>query len=141
MALIPYEPFRALDPLWSEMEKFIRRGKEEWSDWMYRVDVEETATEVIATMEIAGIERKEDIYIQVNDNVLTVQGEVRKTVDNEKRVTRHTERYYGQFSRTVTLPARVKTDGAHASYRNGILELRFKKDEHPAARRIEVDFH
>lgn len=35
----------------------------------------------------------------------------------------------------------VKTDGAHASYRNGILELSFLKDQHPAARRIDVDFN
>lgn len=141
MALIPYEPFRALDPLWSEMERFIRRGKEEWSDWMYRVDVEETQTEVLVTMEIPGIEKKEDVYIQVNDRMLTVHGEIRRAANDEKRVARHTERYYGQFSRSVNLPARVKTEGAHASYRNGVLELQFQKDEHPAARRIEVDFH
>jgi hypothetical protein len=27
MALIPYEPFRLFDPLWNEMDRYMRRGK------------------------------------------------------------------------------------------------------------------
>lgn len=141
MSLVPYEPFRMLDPVWNEMERWLRRGKEEWLDWMYRVDVEETTDQVIVTAEIPGVERKEDLHIHVNENILTIQGEIRRITPKEERIARHSERYYGNFSRTVTLPTKVKTDGAHANYRNGLLELRLLKDQHPAARRIEVDFH
>ena len=141
MALIPYEPFRMLDPLWNEMERFWRRGKEDWAEWMYRVDVEETPDKVYVTAEIPGVENKEDLRIQLNENVLTIQGEIRRRNDKEERHTHRSERYFGQFARTITLPALVKTDGAHASYHNGILELSFLKDRHPAARDIEVNFH
>lgn len=141
MALIPYEPFRMLDPFWNEMDRFVRRGKEELSDWLYRVDVEETPSKVIVTAEIPGIEKSEDLYISLDESRLTIQGEIRRGTQENERVARHSERYYGKFSRTIALPAMVKTDGAHASYRNGLLELSFLKDNHPAARRIEVDFH
>ena len=140
MALIPYEPLRLFDPFWNEMDRFMRRGKEDVSDWIYRVDVEETSSKVVVTAEIPGIESKEDLNIQVNESILTIQGEVKHIQHDEERSRRHSERYFGTFTRKITLPALVKTDGAHASYRNGILELTFLKDQHPAARRIEVDF-
>ncbi|NLM20691.1 MAG: Hsp20/alpha crystallin family protein [Peptococcaceae bacterium] len=141
MALIPYEPFRLFDPLWNEMDRFMRRGKEDVSEWLYRVDVDETPDKVIITAEIPGIENKEDLNIQINENILTIQGEIKRLKHSEERTSRYSERYFGTFRRKITLPTAVKADGAHASYRNGVLELTFLKDQHPAARTIEVDFH
>ena len=119
----------------------MRRRKEDVSEWLYRVDVEETPSKVIVTAEIPGIESKDDLNIQVNENVLTIRGEVKCLKHDEERTSSYSERYFGSFTRKIMLPAKVKTDGAHASYRNGILELTFEKDQHPAARRIEVEFH
>lgn len=142
MALIPYDPFRFFEPVWGEMDRYLRNNKEDWSDWMYRVDVEETKERIIVTAEIPGIERKEDLNIRLNEDILTIQGEIKKNaIQEEGRVARRSERYYGHFTRSITLPAKVKTDGARAGYKNGLLELSFLKDNHPAARTIEVDFH
>lgn len=142
MALVPYDPFR-MEPFWDEMDRFFRRGrgKEELSQFLYRVDVEETADKVFITAEIPGIEKREDLHIEIDENLLTIHGEVKRFTTNEERFAHHSERYYGKFSRVINLPAVVKSDGAHASYKNGILELSFLKDRHPAARTIEVDFH
>jgi HSP20 family protein len=140
MALIPYEPFRLFDPIWNDMDRFVRRGKEDVSEWLYRVDVEETSAKVIVSAEIPGITNKDDLNIQVDKNILTIHGEVKQSQHNEERTSQHSERYFGSFTRKITLPAMVKTDGAQANYRNGVLELTFLKDQHPAARRIEVDF-
>ncbi|MCO1601773.1 Hsp20/alpha crystallin family protein [Desulfosporosinus nitroreducens] len=143
MSLIPNEPYRMLDPFWNEMDRVLRRGKESFTDGLYRIDVEETQKKVIVTAEIPGIEKPEDLRITLNENQLMIQGEIRKIIheEDDESVSRHSERYFGKFSRVLTLPALVKTDGAHASYRNGLLKLSFLKDAHPAARRIEVDFH
>lgn len=141
MALVPYDPFRMLNPIFNEMDRFLRGGKENWSDLMYRVDVEETPTEVIILAEMPGIEKKEDLSIQVNENMLTIKGEIKRGLPEEGKVARLNERYYGQFSRTLSLPATVKMDGAQANYRNGILELRFRKDDRPSKHSIDVNFH
>jgi len=37
------------------------------------------------------------------------------------------ERVYGQMGRTVMLPAEVVDEGATASFKNGVLEVRLKK--------------
>lgn len=143
MALIPYEPFRMFEPIWQEMDRQFRpgRGNEDLSKLLYRVDVDETPQKVIVTAEIPGIENKEDLHIELNENLLMIQGETKRSRTETDQFSHHSERYFGRFSRSVTLPAVVKTDGAHASYRNGILELSFLKDHNPAARTIEVDFH
>lgn len=143
MALIPYEPFRMFEPIWQEMNRQFRpgRGNEDLSKLLYRVDVDETPQKVIVTAEIPGIENKEDLHIELNENLLMIQGETKRSRTETDQFSHHSERYFGRFSRSVTLPAVVKTDGAHASYRNGILELSFLKDHNPAARTIEVDFH
>ncbi|OLN27376.1 Hsp20/alpha crystallin family protein [Desulfosporosinus metallidurans] len=143
MSLIPNEPYRMLDPFWNEMDRFMRRCKEELTDGSYRVDIEETQSKVLVTAEIPGIEKPEDLRITLDQNRLMIQGEIRKIMhdDEDESVARHSERYYGKFSRLLTLPAMVKTDGSHASYQNGLLKLSFLKDAHPAARYIEVDFH
>lgn len=142
-SLIPNEPYRMLEPFWNEMDRFIRRGKENFTEGLYRIDVEETQNKVIVTAEIPGIEKPEDLKITLEDNRLMIQGETRKTIhqEDEESISRHSERYFGKFSRLLTLPAMVKTDGAQASYKNGLLRLSFLKDSHPAARHIQVDFH
>ncbi|MGI6120244.1 MAG: Hsp20/alpha crystallin family protein [Desulfosporosinus sp.] len=142
MALIPYEPFRLFEPFWNEMDRmFMRRGKDDVSEWLYRVDVEETPSKVIVTAEIPGIENKNDLNIQVDDNMLTIHGEVKRVQHDEERTSRHSERYYGTFIRKITLPTTVNPEGAHASYRNGVLELTFQKDQHPTGRKIDVEFN
>lgn len=143
MSLIPHEPYRMLDPFWNEMDRFLRRGKDSYADGLYRIDVEETQKKVLVTAEIPGIEKPDDLRITLDENRLMIEGEIRKITQDEDddSISRHSERYFGRFSRLITLPALVKTDGAHAGYRNGLLKLSFLKDEHPAARHIEVDFH
>lgn len=143
MSMIPYDPMRMLNRYWEEMDRsFLRgRGQEELAQFLYRIDVEETKDQVIVTAEIPGLEQKEDLHIEVDENILTISGEIKRTSAMEGRSSHRSERYYGRFSRTLTLPAMVKADGAHASYKNGILELSFLKDRRPAARTIEVDFH
>lgn len=142
MPLIPSEPYRMFEPFWNEMDRLMRPEKQNGSDRWYRVDIEETRNKVLVTAEIPGIEKAEDLRITLDENRLMIQGEIRKAAyEEEEWVSHHSERYYGKFSRSLTLPAAVKTDGAQASYRNGLLKLSFLKDAHPAARRIEVDFH
>lgn len=143
MSLIPYDPFRIFEPFWNEMDRHLHqgRGNEDLSKWLYRVDVDETPEKIIVTAEIPGIENKEDLQIEINENRLTIHGETKQSSTDKDRFSHRSERYFGKFTRTVTLPDAVKADGSHAAYKNGVLELTFLKDRHPAARTIDIDFH
>ncbi|SFR08106.1 Hsp20/alpha crystallin family protein [Desulfoscipio geothermicus] len=144
MALVPYDPFRSMDIIRREMDRFLspfydfRRDV----DIGPRVDVYETDNEVIALCEIPGIEKKEDIHLDIHDNVLSISGIINRTneIKEENRFHR-SERFYGRIQRSIALPARVRSEGVKASYRNGVLEVRMPKETHGQHRTINVDFH
>ncbi|MCL6517688.1 Hsp20/alpha crystallin family protein [Alicyclobacillus sp.] len=145
MPLIPYDPLNLFRrdgnlPSWPGISQLLE------NDWfrfgtMPRVDVRETPTQVIVTAEIPGLERKEDVNIVIHDRHLHLSGEIHRTHEEKGENLHRAERYYGQFSRTVPLPAAVEEEGAKATYRNGILEITLPKSRTQVGRRIDVDFH
>lgn len=145
MALIPYNPFNSMDIMRHEMERFfepIYGDMRHNLDIGPRVDVYENENEVVALCEIPGVEKKEDIHIDIDNNILSISGVINRNneVKDENRYYR-TERFYGRFQRSVSLPARVRPEETKASYRNGVLEVHMAKDTHGHNRSIDVEFH
>ncbi len=140
MPLIPYEPFREMDNFRREMDRFFGPWGREFSG--PRIDVFETEKEVIAQCEIPGLESKDDITIDIRENLLDLRGTIKRSREIKDEQMHRRERFSGTFHRTVSLPTPVVADGAKAVYRNGILEVTMPKAEpHRQQRRIEVDFH
>ena len=73
------------------------------------MDVHEDAKNntVLATFELPGL-KKEDVNIDVNNNVLTVSGESRLSSDRDENGYAVRERRYGRFSLSIPLPQGVK---------------------------------
>ena len=92
------------------------------------VDVHETANEVVVSAEIPGV-NPADLDITVDEMQVTISGETKRGTDRSEDGYRMIERRYGRFSRTIPLPAEVKTDEATAEYNRGILEIRMNKAE------------
>jgi HSP20 family protein len=99
-----------------------------WSGFEPRVDVVETDQEVKVTAELPGLDAK-DVDLTVSRNVLTLKGE--KTQEHEEKGEGYyrSERSYGAFERSVSLPSTVKTDQADASFDKGVLTVTFPKRE------------
>ncbi|MCL6547777.1 MAG: Hsp20/alpha crystallin family protein [Alicyclobacillus sp.] len=145
MPLVPYDPFHLLRRDAHPSTWFPRLFDDDWMmplrPTMPRVDVRETQTEVIVTAEIPGLESKDDVNIAIHDNHLHLDGKINRSMERKDENVYHSERYYGQFSRTITLPAAVDESRAKASYRNGILEITLPKADRQVGRRIDVEFH
>ena len=133
MALIPYEPFRHLDQM--------RRDLDRWFFGNIDIDVYETDREVVAVCNVPGLEKKEDVVIEVNDNVLSISGTVNKIHEIKENRMYRQERFAGRFQRSVGLPAHVSAEGVKASYKNGVLEIRMPKTQGTHRKRIDVEFH
>ncbi|HOB34756.1 MAG: Hsp20/alpha crystallin family protein [Firmicutes bacterium] len=138
MRLIPHE-WRHLDNWRREMERFVEPLFQSFNT--PRVDLFETDSELVAVCEIPGIEKKEDIHVDVSDNVLIISGSVRRWGEVKDDAFHRRERYAGHFTRSVGLPMPVKGDEIKATYRNGLLEVRMPKAEQTATRRIDIEFH
>nr|WP_238480705.1 Hsp20/alpha crystallin family protein [Desulforadius tongensis] len=105
-----------------------------------RIDVYETENEVVVSCEIPGIERKEDLNVYIDDNVLTISGNVSKVHEVKEEELHRRERYQGRFQRSITLPAPV-TEDARARYKNGVLEIRMTKAEPEQRKGIDIEFY
>ncbi len=147
MPLVPYEPLRHLDNMRRDLERFFTSGFPSAHAFglgqgfdFPRIDVHETGNEIVAACDIPGLEKKEDVDIDIENNILTISGTVSKDKEiNEDRMHRQ-ERFVGRFQRSVTLPARVESEGIRAAYRNGVLEIRMPKLTADIKKKIDVEF-
>ncbi len=142
MALIPYEPFRYLENIRRDLDRFFSSDKTIFSERLGTptIDVYETENEVVARYDIPGLEKKDDVNIDIDQNILSVSGTINRTNEvNEENMHRQ-ERFVGRFQRSITLPAHVSSEGVQATYKNGVLEIRMPK-VNVDKKRIDVDFH
>ena len=101
------------------------------------LDVVENEDNFIVKASIPGI-NVDDINITLEDNVLTISGEVKSDETQESERYHIRERRYGSFSRSLNFRTLVNGDNVEASYENGILTLTVPKAEEVKPRRIEV---
>jgi HSP20 family protein len=90
------------------------------------MDVTETDKEIVVEAELPGIDEK-DVSLALQDGVLTIRGEKKHEVDEEKENYRMMERRYGSFQRSVQLPDTVDEDKVEATFNNGVLKVSLPK--------------
>lgn len=103
------------------------------------MDVRETEKEVVVHAELPGV-NKEDITIELKDNILTLSGKksFEKKEENEK--FHRIERSYGSFSRSLAIPEGVTEKDIRAKYDNGVLEIAFPRpvEKKPEPKKISI---
>ncbi len=109
------------------------------SKWLPAVNVEESGDELILTAEVPGMTR-DGIDIKLENNVLTISGETSQEVNQEDDERRYhvSERRFGSFRRSFTLPRTVRPEDIAAEYQDGILTVRMPKVAEAKSRRIQI---
>lgn len=109
-----------------------------WS--MLGGDVFEDDDRLVVRVEVPGIP-KEDINIDVSERALVISGEKQFERESSQGRWRVMQCAYGNFRREVPLPVEVKTDNAHASYKNGVLRVELPKANpgKPKGVRVQVN--
>lgn len=101
-------------------------------------DVIETEREIRVVTEMPGLKR-DQIEIDVENNVLTVRGEKREErTEGEEGRYHLAERRYGTFTRSFVLPRDVDAEGIEANFEDGVLFVTIPKSERARRRRIEI---
>ncbi len=145
MSLVRWNPVRDLLGLQEEMNMLFdnffglaRRGEDiSMIRWTPRVDIVEENGGYELHADLPGL-KKEDIKIEIQDNVLTIRGERKLEEEKKDKNFRLTERYYGQFIRSFTLPENVNKDKIEAEFKDGVLTLQIPKLEKAKPKEIEV---
>ncbi len=152
MSLIRYQrpefstwsPFNRLASLQEDLNRLFdfaapSRDTGLFSGWSPALDVFDRKDELVAHVELPGL-KKEDISISLHDGVLTVSGERKHEAATKKEgQTFRSERYFGKFQRSVSLPVAVDASKVKASYKDGILTVSLPKAEEAKPRQIEVN--
>lgn len=105
--------------------------------WGLAVDVVENKDDFIVKASVPGI-KPEDLDISYADDTLTIKGEVKTENEVEENQYHLRERRYGSFSRSISLPTKIKDNAIEASYQNGVLSLRLPKAEEVKPKRIAI---
>lgn len=126
-------PFNLLRQMTTELDRMFDEG---WSGfrwptiefpangvaWAPKVDVVTKDNKLVTRIDLPGM-KKEDVLVQVHDGLLTLSGERKKEMKEEKDNIFREEREYGSFCRTVPLPRGVKPEDIKASFADGVLEV------------------
>jgi HSP20 family protein len=128
------EPFQGLSWLDDFFTPAVRRA----AAVSPAIDVHEDDDRYVITVELAGV-RKEDIHLEIEQNVLTIRGEKRLEEEvGKNRQRRWTERAYGAFQRSFTLPGDADADRMDAEFRDGVLTIRVPKSEVAKPRSVSI---
>jgi len=153
MAMIRWQPRGAMSPRGSfhEMDQFRQEMNSlmDWafgrgwgdglleSSWVPPVDVVQEADKFRVHVDLPGVKRDE-IEITVHGDTLTIKGEKKRENVSKEEDTYRSERYYGSFSRSMTLPAAVDANRIEAGYKDGVLEIVIPKSEEAKPKQIKI---
>jgi HSP20 family protein len=143
-ALSRWDPFQDMLSLREAMnqlleDSFVRTPGTLYSgmDFAPALDLSETPDAFIVEAAVPGL-KAEDLSITVENNILTINGEVHQEQETKERHYHRVERRYGKFQRALTLPTTVKADAIAARLEHGVLRLSIPKAEEVKPRRITV---
>lgn len=105
--------------------------------WAPALDVHEDKDSFSIRAELPGMKR-EDIEVTLQDGALAISGERKEEKVGEETTVHRQERYYGKFTRVLTLPAAVSGDKVKAQYKDGILTVTLPKAEEAKPKAITV---
>ncbi|MBA4336207.1 hypothetical protein C0416_00340 [bacterium] len=106
-------------------------------DGQLALDVYQTSSHIVILAPIAGV-KIEDMSVEISDDVLTIKGHrhMENTVQEENYFTQ--ECFWGDFSRSIVLPASVDTNSISADFKDGVLEIKIPKVEKIRSKVIRI---
>jgi HSP20 family protein len=101
--------------------RFFREGA-----WAPRIDVYEEGNELVVRADLPGVKR-EEVQVTVDGDQLVLRGERKEEKEIKEERYYRSERSYGSFYRSITLPGAVDPKDIKAQLRDGVLEVRVPK--------------
>ena len=147
MTIVRWDPFRDVATLQDRINRLFSESFGQTRDleddmkecaWRPAVDIYEAENEIVMRAELPGV-RKEDVAVEVKDNLLTLRGErfPDSEISDEKYYRR--EICFGTFERSFTLRERIKPEQIRAAFKDGVLKIRIPKPDVEVPRQVTVE--
>ena len=107
------------------------------AQWSPLVDIMEDEKEYLIKAELPDM-KKEDVRLTVENEVLAISGE--RTFEKEEKGKKYhrTERAYGRFVRSFSLPEDADGSRVSADYKDGMLHVHLPKSQKAKPKAIEI---
>ncbi|MBI5960063.1 MAG: Hsp20/alpha crystallin family protein [Chloroflexi bacterium] len=134
------DPFRSFDELFEDL---WRNGPSRLFSDTARpllrpaMDVIENDKELTIRVDLPGL-KAENLKVEVNDGVLTINGEMGDTIEREGERYHYRERSYGSFQRSLRLPNTLDSNNVDATFENGVLNVTLLKLPEAQPKQITV---
>jgi HSP20 family protein len=146
--LITWNPLREMDEAQNRLNRFFlggfpnRIGSGETpcltvADWSPEVDISEDDHGYLLKADLPEM-KKDDVRVTVEDGILCVSGERKIEKDDQKRKFHRTERSFGNFRRSFTLPEDADSKKVTADFRDGVLKVHLPTTPMARSKAIEV---
>ncbi|MEW6556565.1 MAG: Hsp20/alpha crystallin family protein [Elusimicrobiota bacterium] len=143
--IIKFEPFRELLDIRDAFDRFFgkslsQKGLDTTKDFGFtpKIEIDEKKDAVVVKVEVPGIEKK-DIKVKFEQGNLTLTGESKKEEEKKEKGYYYSERRYGNFYRSISLPAAVDEKNIKAKYKDGILNITLPKTRQAKVKIKEIE--
>lgn len=111
--------------------------KDDAAEGQLALDVYQTPTEIVVVAPIAGV-KLSDINVGLTEDVLTIKGKryLEFNIPDEDYLTQ--ECFWGDFSRSIVLPASVDSSKISASFKDAVLKISIPRIESSKSRVIRI---
>ncbi|MBW2590258.1 MAG: Hsp20/alpha crystallin family protein [Deltaproteobacteria bacterium] len=146
MTIVKWDPFRNVAALQDRINRIFDESFSRTDDldddismsaWKPLVDIYETDEAIILKAELPGI-KKDDVSVEVKDNVLTLKGVRTEEKEIKEKNYYRKERAFGTFSRAFNLQHRIQPDKIKARFKDGVLKIEIPKPEEEKPKQITV---
>lgn len=142
MRIVRWNPrYTRMNPF-NEFDRLMENNVE-WPRWQVNtnlglaVDVAENEDNFIVLASIPGV-NPDDLEITVEEDVLTIKGELHADAQFSEESYHIRERRFGSFGRSIRFPVAVDVNNVEATYENGVLKLHVPKAEEVKPKRIAI---
>lgn len=144
--LARWDPFDDMVTLRDAMGQLFENALIDFRPWQttgtrqgatFPVDVTENDDNYMVKASLPGL-KPEDLDVTVQENVVTIKGEIKAEEENKDERYHVRERRWGSFQRSIMLPTGVDANNVQADYENGILKLTLPKTQEAKPRRIQI---
>lgn len=140
MLSTPIRFHRIADPVtpWLRMAQDLAfDGANGSPGWWPALEVSENEEAFLIDAELPGVS-PENVELLFEDGVLALRGTRPATAQEEGTRVHLAELRFGEFQRSIRLPAHVDSQRIEAHFKSGLLHIRVPKAEAARARRISI---
>ena len=115
----------------------LQEEKDENTEGQLALDIYQTESDIVIVAPIAGV-KLSDINVAVTEDVLTIKGNRYLEFDIPEEDYFTQECFWGDFSRSIVLPAAVDSSKISATFKDAVLKITIPKTEKTKTRVVRI---